>query len=264
MQDYKDQQDTAYTKDPGNRQHAVALKGLELDDQPYTHTQAANLNYHDADFYGQGLQIESYWRRSDALFFPDLSRGKAGISNNNSVQDVYGLRAAIDSALPSIGSATGNLEWGADYDNERSRQRGDQYAVNGLVYSKTGETFELGPDINTTTKALFGQMSWDIGDWTLRGGVRREWVESKVADSIAYGEIVQTGRRAVLPGVTLNYGATLYNLGAVYHLSGNQDVFANFSQAFHCRTCNALCVTCRATSISRALTPRRSRSTATS
>ncbi|WP_019408792.1 TonB-dependent receptor [Pseudomonas psychrophila] len=232
LQDYKDQQDTGYTKDPSNKQQAVAIKGLVLDDQPYTHTQAVNLNYSDADFYGQGLQIESYWRRADALFFPDLARGKAGISNNNSVQDVYGLRAAIDSALPSIGKATGNLVWGADYDNEHSRQRGDQYTANGLVYSKTGETFELGPDINTTTKALFGQMSWDIGDWTLRGGVRREWIESKVADSIAYGEIVQTGKRAVLPGDTLNYGATLYNLGAVYHLSGNQDVFANFSQGF--------------------------------
>lgn len=232
LQDYKDQQDTSYTKDPGNKEHAVAIKGLVLDDQPYTHNQAANLNYTDADFYGQGLQVETYWRRSDALFFPDLARGKAGISNNNSVQDVYGLRLAVDSALPSIGQATGNVVWGADYDHERSRQRGDQYTVNDLVYSKTGETFELGPDITTTTKALFGQMSWDIGDWTLRSGVRREWIESKVADSIAYGEIVQTGKRSVLPGDTLNYGATLYNLGAVYHVSDNQDVFANFSQGF--------------------------------
>lgn len=232
LQNYKDQQDTAYTKDRSNKLDAVAIKGLDLDDQPYTHTQAINLNYADADFYGQGLQVESYWRRSDALFFPDLKRGKAGISDNNSVQDVYGLRAAIDSTLPPVGQATGNLVWGADYDHERSRQRGDQYAVNGLVYRKTGETFELGPDIETTTKALFGQMSWDIGDWTLRGGVRREWIESEVADSIAYGEIVQTGKRSVLPGDTLSYGATLYNLGAVYHVSENQDVFANFSQGF--------------------------------
>jgi iron complex outermembrane receptor protein len=66
----------------------------------------------------------------------------------------------------------------------------------------------------------------------LRGGVRREWIETEVADSIAYGEIVQTGRRATLPGDTLKYNATLYNLGAVYHLSENQDVFANFSQGF--------------------------------
>jgi iron complex outermembrane receptor protein len=231
LQDYKDQQDTGYTKASLNGE-AVAVKGLKLDDQPYTHNQAVNLNYADKDFYGQGLQVESYWRRADALFFPDLSRGRAGVSDNNSVQDVYGLRAAIDTPLPSIGNATGNLVWGADYDHERSRQRGDQYTVNGLNYTKTGTTYEMGPDIETTTKALFGQMSWDIADWTLRGGIRREWIESEVSDSIAYGEIVQTGNRATLPGDTLKYDATLYNLGAVYHLSENQDIFANYSQGF--------------------------------
>ncbi|MCZ7019467.1 TonB-dependent receptor domain-containing protein, partial [Salmonella enterica] len=71
-----------------------------------------------------------------------------------------------------------------------------------------------------------------IDDWTLRGGIRREWIESEVSDSIAYGEIVQTGNRATLPGGTLKYDDTLYNLGAVYHLNENQDVFVNFSQGF--------------------------------
>lgn len=232
LQDYKDQQDTHYTKNPRITSEAVAVKGLDLDDQPFTHNQAVNLNYTDKDFYGQGLQVESYWRRADALFFPDLSRGRAGISDNNSVQDVYGLRAAIESAMPDIGPATGTLVWGADYNHETSTQRGDQYRVNGLSYTKTGTTFEMGPDITTTNKAIFGQLSYDIGDWTLRGGVRREWIDSEISDSIAYGEIVQTGNRATLPGGTLKYNDTLYNLGAVYHLSENQDVFANFSQGF--------------------------------
>jgi iron complex outermembrane receptor protein len=232
LQDYKDEQDTDYTKNPQISNTAVAVKGLELSDQPYTHNQAVNLNYSDRDFHGQGLQVESYWRRADALFFPDLSRGRAGVSDNNSVQNVYGLRAAIDSAMPQIGPATGNLVWGTDYSHETSRQRGDQYNVNGLTYTKTGTTFELGPDIATTTKAIFGQLSYDINDWTVLGGVRREWIDSEISDSIAYGEIVQTGNRATLPGGTLKYDDTLYNLGVVYHLSENQDVFVNFSQGF--------------------------------
>jgi len=66
----------------------------------------------------------------------------------------------------------------------------------------------------------------------VRGGVRKTWIESEVSDSIAYGEIVQTGRRSVLPGGTLKYGDTLYNLGAVYRLSEAQEVFANYSQGF--------------------------------
>lgn len=156
-----------------------------------------------------------------------MSRGFAGISDNNSVQNVYGLRAAIDTPLPAIGSATGNLVWG----RRRQRalhQRGDQYSVKGLDYTKTGTTFELGPDTETTTKAIYGQMCPGTSPTSRR--IRREWIESDVSDSIAYGEIVQTGNYATLPGETLKYDATLYNLGAVYHLSENQDVFVNGSQ----------------------------------
>jgi iron complex outermembrane receptor protein len=131
-----------------------------------------------------------------------------------------------------IASATGNLVWGADYDHERSRQRGDQYIVDGLSYRKSGTTFGLGPDHETATTAIFGQVSYDIGDWTVRGGLRKTWIESQVSDSIAYGEIAQTGRRATLPGGTLKYDDTLYNLGAVYRLNDSQEVFANFSQGF--------------------------------
>lgn len=232
LQDYKDKQDTRYTKDPKSPGEAIAVKGLSLGDQPSTHNQAINLTYSDTDFFKQSLQVESSWRRSDALFFPDLRRGKAGVSNNNSVQDVYGLRAAVESQMPPIGAASGHLVWGADYDHERSRQRGDQYLVDGLSYRKSGTTFELGPDLVTTTRAVFGQLSYELGDWTVRGGVRKTWIESEVSDSIAYGEIVQTGRWSTLPGGTLEYGDTLYNLGVVYRLSDAQEMFTNFSQGF--------------------------------
>ncbi|RAU45811.1 MULTISPECIES: TonB-dependent receptor [unclassified Pseudomonas] len=232
LQDYKDQQHTRYIKDPKNLSEAVAVKGLDLEDQPYTHKQAINLSYTDNEFFAQDLQMEGYWRRSDALFFPAVRRGKAGFSDNNSVQDVYGLRAAIQSALPDIGRATGRVVWGADYDHERSRQRADQYMIDGLTYRKTGTTYELGPDLITTTQAIFAQASYELGDWTLRSGVRRTWIESDVSDSIAYGEIVRTGRWSTLPGETLKYDATLYNAGAVYRLDETQEVFANFSQGF--------------------------------
>ena len=232
LQDYRDKQDTDYTKDPNNSRQAVAIKGLQLDDQPQTSNQAINLNYSDQAFFGQTLNVESYWRQADALFFPDIPRGRAGYSATDSRQTVYGLRTAVDTPLPQIGSAMGNLVWGADYSHERAVQTGDQYAVNGLNYRKTGVTYDLGPALTTSTKALFAQTAWDIGDWTIRGGIRREWIDSEVDDSISFGDVVRTGRGGVLPGGTLSYSATLYNLGAVYHLSSKQDLFANFSQGF--------------------------------
>ena len=232
LQDYKDAQDTAYTKDPRDKVQAIAVKGLNLRDQPYTRNKAINFNYGNTDFHGQGLQIETYWRQADALFFPARKRGHAGIANTNSVQDVHGARIAVETELPSLGDGYGNLVWGADYSNERSRQSAEQYRVEGLNYEKTGVIYELGPDLHTRTHGLFAQTAWYLGDWTLRSGVRQEWIRSKVADSIAYGEIVQTGNRAVLEGDTLAYSATLYNVGAVYQLNDQQNIFANFSQGF--------------------------------
>lgn len=232
LQDYKDRQDTDYTKDPRNKTRPVAVKGLYLKEQPYTHNQAINLNYREGDFYGQTVQLETYWRKADARFFPDRKRGHAGVASTTSTQNVYGLRAAVETELPGIGASSGDLVWGADYSNEHARQRGDHYLVDGLTYRKTGIRYELGPDLTTQTRALFAQSAWYWGDWTLRGGVRHERINSEIADSIAYGEIVQTGQRAVLPGDTLDYNATLYNLGMVYQLTDQQNVFTNFSQGF--------------------------------
>lgn len=232
LQNYRDKQNTAYTKDPNNPDEAVAVRGLRLDDQPATRNRAINLNFTDQDFFGQGLNIESYWRKSEALFFPDVARGLAGIAATDSSTTVYGIRTAIDTALPAIGAATGNLVWGADLSQEVGRQRAHHYAVDGLNYNRTGIVYELGPDLKTSTRALFAQTAWEWGPWTLRGGIRQEWIQSKVQDSIAYGEIVLTGNRAILPGGTLKYDATLYNLGAVYQLNEQQNVFANFSQGF--------------------------------
>lgn len=232
LQNYKDSQNTAYTKDPLDTAQAVAVKGLILRDQPYTRNKAVNFNYSDAEFYGQSLQVETYWRQADALFFPARKRGYAGIANTRSVQDVHGVRLAIETELPPYGNGYGNLVWGADYSSELSRQAAEQYRIEGIKYDKTGIIYELGPDLETQTHGLFAQTAWYLGDWTLRSGIRQEWINSQVADSIAYGEIVQTGNRAVLPGDTLRYSATLYNLGAVYQIDDQQNVFANFSQGF--------------------------------
>ncbi|NBA98411.1 TonB-dependent receptor [Pseudomonas sp. R5(2019)] len=157
--------------------------------QPFTHNQAVNFNYSDRDLFGQQLLVESYWRKEKARFFPYNWGANAGIVASQSDAEVYGLRTAVESQLPSLGSASGSLVWGADFENERI-------------------------------------------SWTVRGGARHEWIHSDVADSVAFGGIWQAGVSEVLPGGTLKYEDTLYNLGAVYHINSAQEVFVNFSQGF--------------------------------
>ncbi|MND65258.1 Ferric aerobactin receptor precursor [compost metagenome] len=231
LQDYEEKQDTGYVAGSRNGE-SVAIKGLQLSDQPFTHNQAVNLNFSDRDLLGQQLLVESYWRKQQARFFPYNWGANAGVVASQSEARVYGLRTAVESSLPSIGSATGSLVWGADFENEQVSQDGDRYSVDGLVYTPTGQHYAFGPDIETNTTAVFAQSTWDIGDWTVRGGARHEWIHSDVADSIAFGGIWQAGVTEVLPGGTLKYEDTLYNLGTVYHISSAQDVFVNFSQGF--------------------------------
>ncbi|MFY3625990.1 TonB-dependent receptor [Achromobacter xylosoxidans] len=211
---------------------ARAVSGLDLDDQPKTLNRAVNLNYTDRAFFGQRLQAESYWRHNEALFYPDRPRKKAGITATDSRATVYGLRLAMESQLPSFSGIQGTLTYGGDYEREQLTQDGRQYTVKGLVYTPTGRTLELGPDMTTQTRALFLQSAWEMQDWTLRAGVRRQWIDSNVKDSVAYGDIQATGVGNILPGGKLKYNATLYNLGVVRHLSDAQDVFVNFSQGF--------------------------------
>lgn len=211
---------------------AKAVKGLVLDEQPKTENNAINLNYTDNDFWKQRLQIENYWRKQEALFYPDRPRKRAGITATNSKVEVYGIRTSMTSSFPVFNDITGTLTYGFDYELEKLNQEGKQYTTKDLVYTPTGKKFYLGPDINTQNKGAYIQSSilWD--DWTFRGGVRQQWITSDIKDSVSYGDIQLTGKGNILPGDKLNYKSTLYNAGVVRHFSNNQELYFNFSQGF--------------------------------
>ncbi len=71
---------------------------------------------------------------------------------------------------------------------------------------------------------------------SLKAGIRYERVESQVDESTPYLEAItsrtcRSGYQAkTLKGGKVKHDATLFNLGAVYHLTDAQQVFANFSQ----------------------------------
>ena len=231
LQRFVNEQDTEYGyQDVGGE--ARAVEGLQLDEQPRTANHAVNLNYSDKGFQGHELQVESYWRKQEARFYPDRPRRRAGLTATTSDVEVMGLRAAVNTVLPIVEGVDSILTWGLDFEHEDLKQDGKQYTRQGLVYTPTGRILELGPDIQTNTMALFAQSSWYMGPWTLRGGVRQQWMKSNVKDSISYGDIQLTGAGNVLPGAKLKYDATLFNIGAVRSLGDAQEVFLNFSQGF--------------------------------
>ena len=254
---YNDEQDSEYGPDYGTGLAVLfgaeptldAVKGLDLDTQPRTKRSNFNLQYEHQDLLGQILNAEAYYRSETGRFYPSAnylahsaipSGGTYIVTQSETDIDVWGARLALQKAF-DLGSRSLNLTYGMDYDFEQGSQTAQQYnlatfmASNGLTLDPQNE-YVFGPDVDTSKFGLFLQTQFDVTDHlNLQAGIRHERIDSEVQDSIPYSEAmvadaIPTYTPVVLNGGTIKHDATLFNLGAVYHLTDAQQVFANFSQ----------------------------------
>ena len=254
---YNDEQDSEYGPDYGTGLAVLfgaeptldAVKGLDLDTQPRTKRSNFNLQYEHQDLLGQILNAEAYYRSETGRFYPSAnylahsaipSGGTYIVTQSETDIDVWGARLALQKAF-DLGSRSLNLTYGMDYDFEQGSQTAQQYnlgtfmASNGLTLDPQNE-YAFGPDVDTSKFGLFLQTQFDVTDrLNLQAGIRHERIDSEVQDSIPYSEAmvadaIPTYTPVVLNGGTIKHDATLFNLGAVYHLTDAQQVFANFSQ----------------------------------
>ena len=254
---YNDEQDSEYGPDYGTGLAVLfgaeptlnAVKGLDLDTQPRTKRSNFNLQYEHQDLLGQILNAEAYYRSETGRFYPSAnylahsaipSGGTYIVTQSETDIDVWGARLALQKAF-DLSSRSLNLTYGMDYDFEQGSQTAQQYnlgtfmASNGLTLDPQNE-YAFGPDVDTSKFGLFLQTQFDVTDHlNLQAGIRHERIDSEVQDSIPYSEAmvadaIPTYTPVVLNGGTIKHDATLFNLGAVYHLTDAQQVFANFSQ----------------------------------
>ena len=254
---YNDEQDSEYGPDYGTGLAVLfgaeptldAVKGLDLDTQPRTKRSNFNLQYEHQDLLGQILNAEAYSRSETGRFYPSAnylahsaipSGGTYIVTQSETDIDVWGARLALQKAF-DLGSRSLNLTYGVDYDFEQGSQTAQQYnlgtfmASNGLTLDPQNE-YAFGPDVDTSKFGLFLQTQFDVTDHlNLQAGIRHERIDSEVQDSIPYSEAmvadaIPTYTPVALNGGTIKHDATLFNLGAVYHLTDAQQVFANFSQ----------------------------------
>ncbi|ENV37040.1 hypothetical protein F959_01848 [Acinetobacter venetianus RAG-1 = CIP 110063] len=254
---YNDEQDSEYGADYGPglavlfgaKPSQKAVKGLELDTQPRTKRAAVNAQYENQDFFGQTLNAETYYRTEKGRFYPSANfLGHAAIPNGGAYIvtqsetdiDVFGARLALQSKLNLADHAL-NLTYGVDYDKESGKQTAQLYDLNTFMSSnglkfKPLNNYAFGPDVDTEKLGFFLQSQFEATDrLNLQAGIRHERIDSEVKDSIPYSEaivadFVPTYQAKTLKGGSVKHNATLFNLGAVYHLTDAQQVFANFSQ----------------------------------
>lgn len=260
---FQEEQDTDYSVqiDPYR-----AEKGLELDEQPASKRLQSVLRYVHDDIFGQKLQTQFYFRQRDYTFFPfALTQPVPLVNQSRSRSESYGLKASL---LKSF-SPKSNIVYGIDYELEKGEQKAHSYnqlrydLSGGKLFTDKSEDYDYGPAIETRKAALFTQVQLSLpGDLQSRFGLRYERIDQKVHDfsppletaiganwPILYAGISQmeaagrvpAGTTASLPttyrstnfeGGGRSYDATAYNLGFVYDLTSQQQLYFNFSQGY--------------------------------
>ncbi|WP_336942676.1 TonB-dependent receptor [Acinetobacter modestus] len=255
---YNDEQDSDYGADygpglavllNGAKPSQKAVKGLELDNQPRTKRAAVNAQYENQDFFGQTLNAEAYYRTEKGRFYPSANylahaahpqKGMYIVTQSETDIDVFGARLALQSKL-NLAERALNLTYGVDYDKEKGKQTAQLYDLNTFMSSnglkfKPLNNYGFGPDVDTEKLGFFLQSQFEVTDrLNLQAGVRHERIDSQVQDSIPYSEamiadFIPTYNPITLKGGSVKHDATLFNVGALYHLTDAQQVFANFSQ----------------------------------
>lgn len=172
---------------------AYTSSGLNSDRIPGTERHLISLQYSDADFFGQNLVSQIYYRDESLKFypFPTLSKGKVtSFSASQQDTDQFGAKITLNSQLMD----NWELTWGIDADHETfdSNQKFFDLAwslPSGGMDNRTAYTTGRYPGYSITNFAPFLQNSYDINDiFTLSGGVRYQWTENRVDDFVGYAQ----------------------------------------------------------------------------
>jgi iron complex outermembrane receptor protein len=240
---YDAQQDSDYTSDPSVARlpagsvPAQSLKGLKLDEQNQIKNTLANLEYSHEDLLGSHMSAQLYYRDYFTRFTPFDARGVATrgrfVDQTMQNSEVFGNRLTLRTPL---GENT-ELVWGADLNHERSDMPLDIFdpaiydASGGIQFEKIGKMSYM-PDLTTLSTGAFAQLQHRFNDqWSIDGGVRYEYATAEFDDFTPLSEI-HNASPATVQGGTTRYDDVLYNLGAVYSITPNQELYAAFSQGF--------------------------------
>jgi len=245
---FDDRQEVEFISDPslndfprGTRK-AEALRIEEpefigIDGDPRRVNTVANLVYTHDNLLGSEVALQAFYRSNFGVIGLPSDFGEFGgdprfIVFNQQDSDRWGGRLQIDTPF----SEAASLLWGADYSQENLSQPRQFFDVDlfdqsgGRVFRVIEENFTT-PPYTVENLGLFAQLSWDIDDrLLLSGGARYENISARVDDYTDFG--VGFGPDRDIAGGSVNADDVAFNVGAVYRITDELDVFASFAQGF--------------------------------
>lgn len=236
---YDSQQDTDFISDPIIRSIPGIQKAraLQVNSDTVDTDLAGDQNlfvsatYTHDDLFGSKALAQIYYRDYTSIvgeadfrgdgFFDAILRQRAG-------GDKWGTRLQIDTPLSFMGGES-NIVWGLDYVRENNQAPFEEFDPisfdNDRTFRKIRERTFV-PLHTLGQLGIFGQLRWDINpDWIISGGLRHERIGLEVDDyTTFFGRDIEGGN--------LDFNATVFNLGTVYKINEQLNVFASFAQGF--------------------------------
>ncbi|WP_158266622.1 TonB-dependent receptor [Allosphingosinicella deserti] len=178
------------------------------------------LGYGNPDILGHALRLSLFYqnqsiRQRDNFF--DVGTGDSFFSSNRR-NERFGFRSAAVRDY-ELGSAVSlKTSYGFDY------TRNALYRF--VVDAKQTVTSALSPEIVLRTYAPFAQAELSFGPVTLTGGARHEFYRGEITARAFRPDLPGRGT----PGDIGKSELTLFNLGAVYRITPDVQIYAGFSQ----------------------------------
>ena len=214
---YKREQDAEYSADRtsnaprGKGPKITAVNQDPRGRDPLTENLNISLDHTAKNTLGGTLSSQLYYQDYETLF-SFFGGYQTGGGQSQATVERVGARVSHDRSVMGVANAV----YGLDFEQEE----GDQ----GLLDGRTRI-----PMIEETSYAPFVQLEMPVGEqWLLQGGVRHE----RVSLDVPTFQDEALANPGTVRGGELDYNDTLFNAGAVYFLTDNQEIFLNFSEGF--------------------------------
>ena len=227
----KRDQDTDYTRIDGDSGKAIAVSGLELDDQSAVENTQANLAWSLYDTPLGALDAQLYYRDSYNRFLP--FDGRPYSSWNHLAQtelsgEYWGSRLTLNTPITNQSM----LRWGVDFNHATEEgpaliYDGDIYdSSNKLRFVQTGQKTFV-PEITQKTLGGFAQLETDLTEQLIwEAGLRYETISAE------FDDYVTLGQETPIDGGKVTYDDVMFNTGLTFLATDQTEVYANFSQGF--------------------------------
>ena len=229
---YDSQQDSPYGLYIQGSDFVDVRKGFESDREHGTERIMLSASYVDEQFLGHQLIAEAAYRQEDQTYTPYYA------SSGQQITDVITLKAALAKSFNDV-----NVVYGIDAYQDKLESNQALYdpaiaASSGNLINKTYAQVGRYPGVEVSSIAGFVQADYNITEnWSVEGGFRYQFMANKIDDFVDYHEqkkiAAGNGSSAdPVPGGETDYNVGLFNLGTIYHLTNDSQLWANFSQGF--------------------------------